>query len=53
MALLFFLALKTEPVAAIAMAMTLTVATWVQVVIYNVKLNKQTAEPKEKHIGSN
>ena len=53
MALLFFLALKTEPVAAIAMAITLTVATWVQVVIYNVKLNKQTADPKEKYIGSN
>ena len=52
-ALLFFLALKTEPVAAIPMAITLNAATWVQVVVYNVKLNKQAAEPKEKHIGSN
>lgn len=39
-ALLFFLALKTEPLAIIAMALTITIMTWVQVIIYNKKMNK-------------
>ncbi|NLB70920.1 MAG: hypothetical protein GX797_02800 [Chloroflexi bacterium] len=52
-ALLIFLALKTEPIAAIAMAVTITVVTWLQVILYNVKLNKQEEKQKEKHIGSN
>ena len=39
-ALLFFLALKTEPLAIIAMVLTITIMTWVQVIIYNKKMNK-------------
>lgn len=39
-ALLFFLALKTEPMAIIAMALSITIVTWVQVIIYNKKMNK-------------
>ena len=46
--LLFFLALKTEPIAVVGMAITITVATWIQVILYNIKLNKQDAGPKEK-----
>ncbi|MDD2522910.1 MAG: hypothetical protein PHW11_08865 [Anaerolineaceae bacterium] len=46
--LLIFLALKTEPVAAVAIAITVTVVTWVQVIIYNVKINKQDAGRKEQ-----
>lgn len=47
-ALLFYLALKTEPIAAVAMAFTITIATWVQVIIYNSKLKKQEERQKEK-----
>lgn len=39
-ALLFFLALKTEPLAIIAMAITITIMTWVQVIVYNKRMNK-------------
>lgn len=46
--LLFYLALKTEPIAVIGMAITITVATWIQVILYNIKLNKQETGPKEK-----
>ena len=46
--LLFFLALKTEPVAVVGMAITITVVTWIQVILYNIKLNKQDAARKEK-----
>lgn len=46
-ALLFYLALKTEPLAAVAMAFTITITTWVQVFIYNSKL-KQEERQKEK-----
>lgn len=46
--LLFFLALKTEPIAVIGMAITITVVTWIQVILYNIKLNKQETGPKEK-----
>jgi len=38
--LLLYLALKTEPLAAIGMVIVITVATWVQVIIYNSRLNK-------------
>ncbi|HBO34975.1 MAG TPA: hypothetical protein DD636_09655 [Anaerolineaceae bacterium] len=46
--LLFFLALKTEPIAVVGMAITITVVTWIQVILYNNKVNKQDIEPKEK-----
>ena len=46
--LLFYLALKTEPIAVIGMAITITISTWIQVIYYNVKLNKINTEPKEK-----
>ena len=46
--LLFFLALKTEPIAVIGMTITITVVTWIQVILYNIKLNKQETGPKEK-----
>lgn len=46
--LLFYLALKTEPIAVIGMAITITVATWIQVILYNIKLNNQETGPKEK-----
>ena len=46
--LLFFLALKTEPIAVIGMAITITVVTWIQVILYNIKLNKQETGPKEQ-----
>jgi len=47
-AVLIYLALKTEPVAAIAMAISITSATWLQVIVYNIKLNKQEERQKEK-----
>ena len=46
-ALLLYLALRTEPVAAIAMVIVITISTWVQVIIYNNRLNK-AADQKEK-----
>ncbi len=46
--LLFFLALKTEPIAVVGMAITITVATWIQVILYNIKSNRQDAGSKEK-----
>jgi len=46
--LLFFLALKTEPIAVIGMAITITIGTWIQVILYNIKLSKQETGPKEK-----
>ena len=46
--LLFYLALKTEPIAVIGMAITITISTWIQVIYYNVKMNKINSEPKEK-----
>jgi len=46
--LLFYLALKTEPIAVIGMAITITISTWIQVIYYNVKMNKINTEPKEK-----
>ncbi len=45
--LLLYLALRTEPLAAIAMILVITIATWVQVIIYNDRLNK-TPDRKEK-----
>ncbi len=38
--LLLYLALRTEPIGAIAMVIAITIATWVQVIIYNKSLNK-------------
>lgn len=49
-ALLFYLAIKTEPIAAVAMAITMTIATWVQVLSLNKKVKKQE-EHKEKELG--
>ena len=46
--LLFYLALKTEPIAVIGMAITITISTWIQVIYYNGKMNKINTEPKEK-----
>lgn len=50
--LLFYLALRTEPLAAIGMAIMITVMTWVQVILYNVRLNREQSQ-KEKDLGSN
>jgi len=47
LALLLYLALRTEPLAAIAMILVVTIATWVQVIIYNDRLNKPP-DQKEK-----
>ena len=41
-ALLLYLALQTEPIGAIAMVIVITIATWVQVIIYNRRLNETT-----------
>ena len=41
--LLLYMALKTEPVAAIAMVVVITVTTWVQVIVYNHRLNREPA----------
>ena len=46
-ALLLYLALRTEPVAAIAMVIVITISNWVQVIIYNNCLNKAAGQ-KEK-----
>ncbi len=40
--LLLYLALRTEPLGAIGMVIVITIATWVQVIIYNNSLNKPT-----------
>lgn len=45
--LLLYLALKTEPLGAIAMVIVITIATWIQVINYNNRLNKMT-DRKEK-----
>lgn len=45
--LLFFLALRTEPIAVVGMAFTMTITTWIQVIFYNAKLNKQATGVKE------
>lgn len=45
--LLLYLALRTEPLAAVGMVIAITVATWVQVIIYNNRLNKPSGQ-KEK-----
>ena len=37
---LLYLALKTEPLGAIGMVIVITIATWVQVIIYNNRMNK-------------
>jgi len=50
--LLLYLALKTEPLAAIAMVVVITVTTWVQVIVYNHRLNRDASQ-KEKEFGSN
>ncbi len=40
--LLLYLALKTEPLGAIGMVIVITIATWVQVTLYNNRMNKLT-----------
>lgn len=40
--LLLYLALRAEPLGAIGMVITITIATWVQVIIYNKRLNNLT-----------
>ena len=42
LALLLYLALRAEPLGAIAMVVMITIATWVQVIIYNQRLNSLT-----------
>ncbi len=52
-ALLIYLALRTEPLAAVALAISTTVATWVQVLVMNSKLKKQEERLKETDFGRN
>ena len=52
-ALLLYLALRTEPIAAVALAVTITVMTWVQVLVFNSKIKKQEERLKETDFGSN
>ena len=40
--LLLYLALRIEPLGAIGMVIAITIATWVQVIIYNKRLNNLT-----------
>ena len=40
--LLLYFALRTEPVGAIGMVVVITIATWVQVIVYNSRLEKPT-----------
>ena len=47
LAVLLYLALRTEPLAAIGMIIVITIATWVQVIIYSSHLDKPT-DRKEK-----
>lgn len=49
---LLFLALKTEPAAAVAMALTITAATWIQVWLYHKQTSAATSL-KENNLGSN
>ena len=42
LAVLLYLALRTEPLAAIGMIVVITIATWIQVIVYNNRLNKPT-----------
>ncbi len=44
---LLYLALRTEPLAAVAMVFVITVAIWIQVILYNSRVNK-TRGHKEK-----
>ena len=45
--MLLYLSLKTEPLGAIGMVIVITIATWIQVIIYNNHLNKPPTQ-KEK-----
>jgi len=45
--LLLYLALRIEPLGAIGMVIVITIATWIQVIIYNNHLNKPPTQ-KEK-----
>ncbi len=51
--LLIYLALRTEPLGAVALAITTTVATWIQVLVMNSKLKKQEERLKETDFGRN
>lgn len=46
-AVLFYLALKTEPIAVIPMVITITITTWSQVILYNKSLNKNTGAKEQ------
>jgi len=46
-AVLFYLALKTEPIAVIPMVITITVTTWSQIILYNSSLNKNTGTKEQ------
>jgi len=46
-AVLFYLALKTEPIAVIPMVITITITTWSQVILYNKSLNKNTGTKEQ------
>lgn len=52
-AVLIYLALRTEPIAAVAMVISLTVATWVQVLVLNSKLKKEEERLKDIDFGRN
>ena len=52
-ALLIYLALRTEPLAAVALAITITLVTWIQVLAFNSKLKKQEERLKETDFGRN
>lgn len=52
-ALLIYLALRTEPLGAVALAITITVVTWIQVLAFNSKIKKQEERLKETDFGSN
>ena len=52
-ALLIYLALRTEPLGAVALAITITVVTWIQVLAFNSKIKKQEERLKETDFGRN
>ena len=44
---LLYLALRTEPLGAIGMVIVITIATWVQVIMYNNRMNKPVGRKKK------
>jgi dipeptide/tripeptide permease len=52
LAVLFYLAVKTEPIAAVVLAVSITISTWLQVLLYHKKLKKEEKN-KEEELGHN